>query len=156
MFRGANADFNLTLAMALVFFAAWIVWGLREHGPVGFRQRAVRAKGREHRRLERAADRRVLRRRLPRGRFDPVPAGVAQLPALRQRVCRREHAGDDGRDSGIGWLVPVPFYFLELLVGLVQALVFMLLTAVFTLLICQHHEGEGAGAASPAGETSSH
>ena len=57
----------------------------------------------------------------------------------------------------IGWLVQIPFYFLELLVGLVQALVFMLLTAVFTLLICQHeHEGEGAGAASPAGEMSSH
>jgi F-type H+-transporting ATPase subunit a len=30
---------------------------------------------------------------------------------------------------------------MELLVGLVQALVFMLLCAVFTLLICQH-EGE--------------
>jgi len=30
---------------------------------------------------------------------------------------------------------------MELLVGLVQALVFMLLTAVFTLLICQHEEG---------------
>ena len=28
LFRGANADVNLTLAMALVFFAAWIVWGL--------------------------------------------------------------------------------------------------------------------------------
>src|SRR5213594_3003409 len=40
----------------------------------------------------------------------------------------------------IGWLVQVPFYFLELLVGLVQALVFTLLTAVFTLLICQHPE----------------
>ena len=40
----------------------------------------------------------------------------------------------------IGWLVQIPFYFLELLVGLVQALVFMLLTAVFTLLICQHHD----------------
>ena len=39
---------------------------------------------------------------------------------------------------GFGWLIPIPFYFLELLVGLVQALVFMLLTAVFTLLICQH------------------
>jgi F-type H+-transporting ATPase subunit a len=37
-------------------------------------------------------------------------------------------------------LLPIPFYFMELLVGLVQALVFMLLTAVFTLLICQHHE----------------
>jgi F-type H+-transporting ATPase subunit a len=40
----------------------------------------------------------------------------------------------------LGWLIPVPFYFLELLVGLVQALVFMLLTSVFTLLICEHEE----------------
>ena len=46
---------------------------------------------------------------------------------------------------GLGWLVPIPFYFLELLVGLVQAMVFMLLTAVFTLLICQHEE-EAPGA----------
>ncbi len=46
----------------------------------------------------------------------------------------------------IGWLVQVPFYLLELLVGLVQALVFMLLTAVFTLLICQQHdEGSAPG-----------
>jgi F-type H+-transporting ATPase subunit a len=48
----------------------------------------------------------------------------------------------------IAWLVQIPFYFLELLVGLVQALVFMLLTAVFTLLICQHqHHEEGSAAA---------
>jgi F-type H+-transporting ATPase subunit a len=39
-----------------------------------------------------------------------------------------------------GWLLAIPFYFLELLVGLVQALVFMLLTAVFTLLMCMHEE----------------
>jgi F0F1-type ATP synthase membrane subunit a len=36
LFRGANADLNLTLAMALVFFACWIVWALKEVGPVGF------------------------------------------------------------------------------------------------------------------------
>jgi F-type H+-transporting ATPase subunit a len=42
----------------------------------------------------------------------------------------------------IGWLVQVPFYFLELLVGLVQALVFTLLTAVFTLLMCRHEKRE--------------
>jgi F-type H+-transporting ATPase subunit a len=41
---------------------------------------------------------------------------------------------------GFGWLLPIPFYFMELLVGLVQAMVFMLLTAVFTLLMCQHEE----------------
>ena len=39
-----------------------------------------------------------------------------------------------------GWLLPLPFYFLELLVGVAQALVFMLLTAVFTLLIMPHEE----------------
>jgi F-type H+-transporting ATPase subunit a len=39
-------------------------------------------------------------------------------------------------------LLPVPFYFMELLVGLVQAFVFMLLTTVFTALICTHDEGE--------------
>jgi F-type H+-transporting ATPase subunit a len=40
------------------------------------------------------------------------------------------------------FMLPIPFYFMELLVGMVQALVFMLLTAVFTLLICSHEEGE--------------
>jgi F-type H+-transporting ATPase subunit a len=41
---------------------------------------------------------------------------------------------------GLGWLLPIPFYFMELLVGLVQALVFMLLCAVFTLLMCPPEE----------------
>ena len=35
LFRGANADLNLPLAMALIFFAAWIVWSLREVGIKG-------------------------------------------------------------------------------------------------------------------------
>src|SRR5438067_10080007 len=44
-FRGANADVNLTLAMALVFFASWIVWGIRETGPVGFVKELFAPKG---------------------------------------------------------------------------------------------------------------
>jgi len=39
-----------------------------------------------------------------------------------------------------GWLAVLPFYFLEILVGLVQALVFALLTSVFTALMCEHHD----------------
>jgi len=35
LLRGANADLNLTLAMAMTFFAAWLVWALREQGCVG-------------------------------------------------------------------------------------------------------------------------
>jgi F-type H+-transporting ATPase subunit a len=39
-------------------------------------------------------------------------------------------------------LIPIPFYFMEVM--LVQALVFMLLTAVFTMMICeQHDDGHG-------------
>src|SRR6476620_1216666 len=36
LLRGANADVNLTLAMALVFFAMWIVWAVQEVGVGGF------------------------------------------------------------------------------------------------------------------------
>ena len=43
-----------------------------------------------------------------------------------------------------GWLLAIPFYFLELLFGLVQALVFSLLSAIFLLEICTHEE-EGSG-----------
>src|SRR5437763_85741 len=36
LLRGANADLNLTFAMAAVFFALWIVWALQENGIGGF------------------------------------------------------------------------------------------------------------------------
>ncbi|MEX0330226.1 MAG: F0F1 ATP synthase subunit A [Puniceicoccaceae bacterium] len=41
-----------------------------------------------------------------------------------------------------GWFVPIPFYFLEILIGGVQALVFTLLTAVYIGLICNHGDEE--------------
>jgi F-type H+-transporting ATPase subunit a len=44
------------------------------------------------------------------------------------------------------------FSFMELLVGLVQALVFMLLCAVFTLLMCMHEDpGRASGRGPSAG-----
>ena len=39
-------------------------------------------------------------------------------------------------------VVPLPFYFLEVLIGIVQALVFMLLVSVYIGLICNHGDGE--------------
>jgi len=46
------------------------------------------------------------------------------------------------------WGLPVPFYFMELLVGFVQAFVFTLLVSVYIGLICNHegggHDGEAA------------
>jgi F-type H+-transporting ATPase subunit a len=157
LFRGANADVNLTLAMALVFFGAWIVWGLREQGPVGFVKELFAPKG------ESTGALRVLLTVVffAAGCLEVISILFRPI-SLSFRLYGNVFAGESmletmARIPSIGWLVQIPFYFLELLVGLVQALVFMLLTAVFTLLICQHeHGGEGSGAVSLAGEMSSH
>jgi F-type H+-transporting ATPase subunit a len=42
----------------------------------------------------------------------------------------------------LAFLPALPFYFMELLVGFVQALVFTLLCAIFLKLICDHGEEE--------------
>ena len=39
-------------------------------------------------------------------------------------------------------LAPIPFYFMELMVGLIQAFVFTLLSAIFVKLMCEHHDEE--------------
>jgi F-type H+-transporting ATPase subunit a len=143
LLRGANADLNLTLAMALVFFALWIVWAVQEVGVGGMAKELFGAKGETT------------------GMMKPVmaviflAAGLLEIisilfrpVSLSFRLYGNVFAGENMLETmgrivpGFGWLLPVPFYFMELLVGLVQALVFMLLTAVFTLLICQHQEPE--------------
>jgi F-type H+-transporting ATPase subunit a len=40
----------------------------------------------------------------------------------------------------LSWVIPLPFYFLEILVGFIQATVFMLLTAIFTMVSCSYEE----------------
>jgi len=145
LLRGANADVNLTLAMALVFFACWIVWALREIGPLGFLKELFAPKG------ETAGLMKVLMV------FVFFAAGCLEIVSilfrpvsLSFRLYGNIFAGENMLETmstmvpKLGWLLPIPFYFLELLVGVVQALVFMLLTAVFTLLICQHEEQPAA------------
>ena len=145
-FRGANADVNLTLAMALVFFASWIVWGIRETGPVGFVKELFAPKGTSTGALK------VLMVVVffAAGCLEVISI-LFRPVSLSFRLYGNIFAGETMLETmaaipSIGWLVQVPFYFLELLVGFVQAMVFMLLTAVFTLLICQHAE-EGSGVA---------
>src|SRR4051812_21862263 len=36
LFRGANADLNMTLAMSMVFFVCWTYWAISTNGPGGF------------------------------------------------------------------------------------------------------------------------
>jgi F-type H+-transporting ATPase subunit a len=146
LFRGANADVNLTLAMALVFFACWIVWGLGTLGPIGFVKELFAPKG------ESSGALRVLLVVVffAAGLLEVISI-LFRPVSLSFRLYGNVFAGENMLETMaaipvIGWLVQIPFYFLELLVGLVQALVFTLLTAVFTLLICQPHEEHAAAA----------
>jgi F-type H+-transporting ATPase subunit a len=147
LLRGANADVNMTLAMALVFFASWIVWSLREVGPIGFLKELFSPKGESKGALK------VLMVVVffAAGCLEVVSILFRPI-SLSFRLYGNIFAGENLIEAmtklvpGFGWLVPIPFYFLELVMGLVQALVFTLLTAVFTMLMCQH-ESEGSAAA---------
>ncbi len=147
LFRGANADLNLTLAMALVFFACWIIWAMQEVGPVGFLRELFAPKG------ESTGFLKVLMVVVffAAGCLEIVSI-LFRPVSLSFRLYGNIFAGENMLETmsrmvpGLGWLLPIPFYFMELLVGLVQAMVFMLLCAVFTLLMCQH-EGEGPASA---------
>lgn len=145
LLRGVNADVNMTLAMALVFFACWIGWALQEVGPIGFLKELFAPKG------ETSGLLKVLMILVffAAGCLEIVSI-LFRPVSLSFRLYGNIFAGENLLEAmakmvpGFGWLIPIPFYLLELLMGLVQALVFMLLTAVFTMLICQHEVKEPA------------
>jgi len=141
--RGANADLNMTLGMALVFLVLWAYWAIAENGIGGF----------------------VGHIFAPKGEFKGVMMvgmfvvffmvglievfSIALRPvALSFRLYGNVYAGENMLESIMAlvpvvylkWLAVLPFYFLELLVGLIQALVFTLLTSVFLKLMCEHHD----------------
>jgi F-type H+-transporting ATPase subunit a len=143
LLRGVNADLNMTMAMAVVFFVCWTVWALQANGPGGFLLHIFGPKG------DTTGGLKVLMI------FVFLLVGVLEVVSivfrpisLSFRLYGNIFAGENMLEAmalmggpALGWLLALPFYFMELLVGLVQALVFMLLTAVFTLLICTHEEG---------------
>lgn len=143
LLRGANADLNMTLAMSVVFFVMWTVWALQANGPGGFILHLFGPKG------DTTGALKVLMILI----F--IIVGVLEVVSilfrpvsLSFRLFGNIFAGENMLEAmsslvpaPMGWLVPIPFYGMELMVGIVQALVFMLLTAVFTLLICTHDEG---------------
>ncbi|MDD5351079.1 MAG: F0F1 ATP synthase subunit A [Chthoniobacteraceae bacterium] len=146
LLRGPNADLNMTLAMAMLFFFFWIVWALQVNGVRGFLMHLFGPKG----------DTKGFMKLLMVVVFFFV--GLLEIVSilfrpvsLSFRLFGNIFAGENTLETmtalggpWFGWLLPIPFYFLELLVGFVQAMVFMLLTAVFTLLIMpeeghEHH-----------------
>ena len=143
LLRGGNADLNMTTAMAGIFFALWLIWAIQAQGLGGFLKHLFAPKG------ETTGVLKVLMAVIffMVGWLEVISI-LFRPVSLSFRLYGNIYAGESILEAmstmvplWLAWLPPIPFYFMEILVGVVQALVFMLLTAVFTMLIAQHDHG---------------
>jgi F-type H+-transporting ATPase subunit a len=146
LLRGGNADLNMTFAMSMIFMCCWLYWALQANGIKGFVLHIFGPQGESP-----AAIKYVMVVLFFLVGFLEVISISFRPISLSFRLYGNLFAGENLLESMGGmiqhpaWakavfsvLLPLPFYFMELLVGFVQALVFMLLTAVFTGTICTH------------------
>jgi F-type H+-transporting ATPase subunit a len=142
--RGANADINMTAAMAFSFAILWLYWALTENNLKGFLAHIFAPKGNFAGLM--------LLVMIPVFLFVGVleVISIAIRPvALTFRLFGNIYGGEQTLEAlmalvpkTLAFIPALPFYFMELLVGFVQALVFTLLCAIFLKLICDHGEEE--------------
>lgn len=146
-FRPANSDLNTTLALALIYFVAWIYFVLRY---AGIKTLLYDIFGNK-------ADRKDVHIALYLALcplffvvgFVEIISIMSRLLSLPFRLYGNVFGGENLLNSIYNifpFVMPVPFIGLEMLVGLVQAFVFTVLVAVYIGLICNHDSGEGHGA----------
>ena len=142
--RPGNADLNMTIALALVAaVAAWLYFVLRYAGPKTLLHDLFGNKANP-----KEVPKAIYLLLFPIFFFVGLVEVVSILfrpVSLSFRLFGNIYGGENllaNMTELAGWIVPVPFYFLELLIGFVQALVFILLTSVYIGLIC-NHESEG-------------
>jgi F-type H+-transporting ATPase subunit a len=148
LLRPSNADLSMTLGMALLFMCIWFVWTMQEVGLLGFLQQNFAPKGDLTGFLRYA----LLPLFLFVGCIEMVSIAIRPV-SLSFRLFGNIYAGEtllhtmqtlaNALPIPINWiaaiLFPLPFYFLELLVGLLQAFVFAMLCAVYTKLSTEAH-----------------
>ncbi len=145
LLRGGNADLNMTAAMALTFALLWFYWAIGENGFKGFMAHIFAPKG-DFKGI-------MLIMMVPVFLFVGVLEVISILirpVALSFRLFGNIYGGEQTLEKlmllmpskYLHFLPALPFYFVELLVGFVQALVFTLLCAIFLKLICDHGDEE--------------
>ncbi|MBC7979270.1 MAG: F0F1 ATP synthase subunit A [Armatimonadetes bacterium] len=140
--RGGNADINMTAAMSFTFAILWFYWAITENGIKGLAAHIFAPKG-NFKGI-------MLVMMVPIFLFVGVLEiiSIAIRPvALSFRLFGNIYGGEQTLEKlmdlvpkWLAFLPALPFYFMELLVGFVQALVFTLLCAIFLKLICDHGE----------------
>jgi F-type H+-transporting ATPase subunit a len=144
LFRPPTADANMTVAMALVFFVMSTFWAFRYNGPIGLVKHIFGVKGGMTGWI-------VIPMALIFifiGMIEVISICIRPV-ALAMRLYGNIYGGESvltimltNSPLGIGAL---PFYFLELLVAVVQALVFTLLSIAFIGTLCSHTDDEPHG-----------
>ncbi len=143
--RGGNADLNMTSAMSVVFMAVWTFWAIQENGVKGFAEHIFAPKGSFSGILKIG----MIVIFFLVGILEVISIMIRPV-ALSFRLFGNIYGGEQTLESlmhlvpkQIAFLPALPFYFVELLVGLIQALVFCLLAAIFLNLICDHGDDHG-------------
>ncbi|MBE6417307.1 MAG: F0F1 ATP synthase subunit A [Akkermansiaceae bacterium] len=128
LFRGANADFNVTIFLGFSYAILWFVWVMKEQGPWHFLTHTFGPKGGLTGFLKYA----LLPIFFFVGLIEILSICVRPV-ALAARLFGNIFAGESILEQmgAIGWFAMLPFMFLEVIVGFVQALVFLMLTAIF-------------------------
>ena len=153
LLRPSDADLNMTLGMAVMFMILWLIWTLRDVGLLGFLKENFAPKGGVQGWL---------------GPFLVVIflfVGCIEIlsillrpVSLSLRLFGNIFAGETLLHTmttlglqlpvPLNWiasvLFPLPFFFLELLVGVLQALVFSALCGVYIRLSTHAEPGEAA------------
>lgn len=148
LIRPGNADMNATLALAAVAFLGWFYFIMRYAGPAFV--------------LKDIFGNKADKKETPAVIYYPLyiiffAAGLIEVisiafrpVSLSFRLFGNIFGGENLMHAMSGiekWGLPAPFYFLELLIGFVQAFVFTLLVSVYIGLICnhgdEHHEEHG-------------
>jgi len=154
LLRGANTDINMPLALALISFVFVEFFGIRAHG--GFRYLAKFINVGQFFRSTGQLFTGKLRAGLSGMFTGVVDIFVGALEALSEfiRIVSFTFRLFGNMTAGeillliamflVPWVLALPFYGLELLVGFVQALIFGGLTLVFVTIAVTPHEPEAA------------
>lgn len=146
--RGVNADLNMTAAMAVAFFFLWFYWSFQALGLKGVYQHIFGSKAQLGLKGWLGVVVSILFGLIFFGAGLIEMVSIAFRPvSLSFRLFGNIYGGEYMLESmyetagPIGaCLVLIPFYFFELLVAVVQALVFCLLTAAFTGMMIKHDD----------------
>ena len=144
--RPGNADMNMTFALAVVAMVAWLYFILRY---AGFRAVIQDLFGNKAERSEVPLPLYLFLYLIFFGVGIIEVISILFRPiSLSFRLYGNVFGGENLMHSMAAifpWGLPVLFYFLEMLIGLVQALVFTLLVSVYIGLICNHGDAAGEG-----------